>query len=331
MAVQSDTLAVLFVDICDSTRLYHELGDGVAHGLAMQCLNSVTEATACNGGKVVKTTGDGAMLTFLGVEQAYRAAANIQQAVRGGPLRVKIGFHVGPVLMADGDVFGNTVNLAARVLARSGPGEILMTRACVDTLSPLQRATVRLLDAAIVKGQPDAVEIYRVIGSQENVTTVIASSASTGNSDTALVLTYGNEAIRMESTAPSILIGREARCRIVIRNECTSRHHATIEVQRNGFILTDHSTNGTFIVDRNGNEQFLRRESALLNGEGIISIGIAPRENPKGLIEYCNEGSVESDHYTEMSQHLALAQRPHVFTANIAASRAAQHFQSWSH
>jgi class 3 adenylate cyclase len=290
MSVQSETLAVLFVDVCDSTRLYHELGDGVAHGLTMQCLSCVSEATSRNGGQVVKTTGDGAMTTFPTVEQAYRTASTIQQSLREGPLRVKIGFHVGPVILAQGDVFGNTVNLAARVLARSGPGEILMTRPCVDTLSPLQRATVRLLDATIVKGQPEKLEIYRMIRERENETTIVPSSAKTTAADAALVLAYEGKTIRLNATGSPVLIGRDARCQLNIASERSSRHHATIEVQRNGFALTDHSTNGTYLVDRNGNEQFLRRESALLTANGVISIGTAPEENQDGLIHYRNEG-----------------------------------------
>ena len=292
MAVRSETLAVLFVDICDSTRLYHELGDALAHKLNVQFLTCASEATARNDGKVVKTTGDGAMSTFPTVEQAYRAASGIQQGLREGPLRVKIGIHVGPVILARGDVYGNTVNLAARVLARSGPGEILMTRACVDTLPPMQRATVRLLDSAIVKGQPDSVEIYRVISERENETTVIPSSARKAEADAALVLTYDGKTIRLSPTGSPVLIGRDARCALYIASERSSRHHATIEVQRNGFALTDHSTNGTYLVDRNGNEQFLRRESALLTTDGVISIGSPPKDNPDGLIRYRNEGAV---------------------------------------
>ena len=63
-------------------------------------------------------------------------------------------------------------------------------------------------------------------------------------------------------------------------------------MQRNGFALTDHSSNGTYLVDRNGNEQFLQRESALLTGNGVISIGAPPEDNPDGLIRYHNEGSI---------------------------------------
>src|SRR5687767_1283675 len=198
VAVKSDILAVLFADICDSMRLYHELGDGLAHKLNVEFLRAVSEATAQNGGRVVKTTGDGAMCTFPTVEQAYRTASITQQSLREGPLRAKIGMHLGPVIRTRGDVYGNTVNLAARVLARAGPGEILMTRACVETLSPVQRATVRLLDAAIVKGQPDPVEIYRVIGERENETTVIPSSARNAGTGAALVLTYDGKTVRLD-------------------------------------------------------------------------------------------------------------------------------------
>ena len=117
----AETLTVLFADICDSTRLYHDLGDTVAHNLATQGLKVVADTTAANDGIVVKTIGDGAMVTFPTVFQAYRSAIQIQEALRDGQLRLKIGLHVGPVIRADADVYGDTVNVAARVLARSGP------------------------------------------------------------------------------------------------------------------------------------------------------------------------------------------------------------------
>ena len=92
MSLPADNLAVLFVDVCDSTRLYHELGDRVAHGRTAQCLSLVSELTHANGGQVVKTAGDGAMATFPTVEQAYRTASDIQHSLGEGALRVKIGF-----------------------------------------------------------------------------------------------------------------------------------------------------------------------------------------------------------------------------------------------
>ena len=290
MSFSAENLTVLFVDVCDSTRLYHELGDGAAHSLTAQCLSCVSVATKQNGGQVVKTTGDGAITTFPTVEQAYRTASTIQQALRESPLKVKIGFHVGPVLCAQGDVFGNTVNVAERLLARSGPGEILMTRPCADALAPMHRASVRLLDSALVKGQPDSVEIYRVIGELENETSIVPSSVNTPAVDPALVLTYAGKTIRLSLTGAPILVGRDERMQLQVSGKNSSRHHATVEVQRNGYTITDHSSNGTYVVDPRGNERFIRRESTVLSGNGAISIGVAPSKNPDGLIEYQNEG-----------------------------------------
>jgi len=329
MTVQSGKVCVLFVDICDSTRLYHQLGDGAAHTLAMNCLKIVAHATARNAGKIVKNIGDGAMITFAAVEQAYSAAAHIQHAMRSAPLKVKIGFHIGAVIIADGDVFGNTVMLAERLMARSGPGEILMTRACVDTLSPLQRATVRLLDAAMVEGQPDT-EIYRVIGDSAGDTTLSPDLDAVKEPGRSLVLAYRGDVIRMDAQASPLVIGREAHCRIVISNDCTSRHHATIDVQGKGFVLTDRSTNGTYLIDGKGNEQFLRRESAVLAGVGAISIGLAPRENAGALIRFKIEESTAARHgHPKPERSRIRNSAPAIFTATVGAAHAARQFQSW--
>ena len=332
MTVRSDTVTVLFADICDSTRLYHQLGDGDAHRLAMNCLKVVSHATSRNGGKIVKNIGDGAMITFGSVEQAYRAAAHIQHAMRCAPLKVKVGFHVGPVIIADGDVFGNTVNLAERTMARSGPGEILMTRACVDTLSPMQRATVRLLDAPLVEGDP-ATELYRVISESAGETTVIPPSAAKKNLQRVLVLSYRGDVFRMSAGDSSLVIGRETGCRIVIQNDCTSRHHASIQIEGNGFVLTDRSTNGTYVIDAKGNERFLRRESAQLSGNGSISIGIAPGKNAAGLIQFRSEeiaaGKAEAKPVKARTKEMSLNGSA-IFTAKVGAAHAAHQFQSWT-
>ena len=290
MSVAADNLAVLVVDVCDSTRLYHQIGDGAAHRLTAQCLTCVSDVTQRNGGQVVKTTGDGAVTIFPTVEQAFGAATSIQHAVREGPLRVKIGLHAGPVLRAEGDVFGGTVNFAERVLGRAGPGEILMTRVCADALPPLQRATVRLLDSTMSDIRPDEVEIYRVIGERENETKLVPfSTAGKAHGDPALVLAYEGKVIRLNPSGAPVLIGRDPRMQLLVSSARSSRHHATIEVQRNGYVLTDHSSNGTYLVDTRGNERFLRRESALLMGDGFISLGAAPADNLRGLIEFRNE------------------------------------------
>jgi adenylate cyclase len=295
MTMKCDSLAVMFTDICDSSSVYRDLGDAEAHKLGARCLKLIAEATRRNGGRLIKTIGDGAMITFRSVEDAYRAASIIQLALRGGVLRIKIGLHFGAVIETGDDVFGDTVNVAARVLARSGPDEILMTRECVDTLQPAQRATVRLLDTTSVKGRPEWVEIYRVIGDRENVTTVVQSSARPAQGPAAVVLTYKDTVLRLDASSGPVLIGRDATCGLVIASAWASRRHATIDVQRDHFVITDHSSNGTFVADEKGAEQHLKREAHHLASHGTISVGVGAVGNPRDLVHYrCEIGASSS-------------------------------------
>lgn len=291
-----ENLAVLFADLCDSTRLYHDLGDTAAHALAAQCLTLIGDVTVRTGGTVVKTIGDGAMTTFPTADLAYQAAMEIQDALRGGHLRIKIGFHVGPVLVTEDDVFGDTVNLAARVLARSGPGEILLTGACVETIRPEFRASVSLLDTTPVKGRPDPIEIYRVIGDEDNVTVIVPSTRIVERRKAVVFKCHSHE-VRLDTRSGPLLIGRDPGCALVVPSEWASRRHATIDVERDRFVLTDHSSNGTYVVEEGGAPQFVKREGVPLSGRGVISLGIAPAQNADDLIHYRYEpGGADRGH-----------------------------------
>ena len=292
---REEVLAVLFADLCDSTRLYHDLGDAAAHALAAQCLTLIGDVTARVGGTVVKTIGDGSMTTFATADLAYQAAMEIQDALRGGRLRIKIGFHIGPVLVADGDVFGDTVNLAARVMARAGPGEILLTGACVETIRPAFRSNVSLLDTTPVKGKPDPIEIYRVVGEDEENVTVIVAPTRIMERRRAVIFTYREIEIRLDTRGGPLLMGRDAGCRLVVPSEWASRRHATIDVERDRFVLTDHSSNGTYVVEEGGTQQFAKREGVPLTGFGIISLGVLPDQNPDDLIRYRYTPGIAAD------------------------------------
>ena len=292
---REEVLAVLFADLCDSTRLYHDLGDAAAHALAAQCLTLIGDVTARIGGTVVKTIGDGAMTTFATADLAYQAAIEIQDALRGGHLRIKIGFHVGPVLVADGDVFGDTVNLAARVLARSGPGEILLTGACVETIRAEFKSNVSLLDTTPVKGKPDPIEIYRVIGEDEENVTIIVAPTRINERRKAVIFNYRDIEVRLDTRGGPLLMGRDAGCRLVVPSEWASRRHATIDVERDRFVITDHSSNGTYVVEDGGTQQFVKREGVPLTGTGVISLGVLPDQNPDDLVRYRYAPGLASD------------------------------------
>jgi adenylate cyclase len=282
-----DAMAVMFADVCDSTRLYQVLGDAAALALTGECIRQITETAGRYGGTVVKTMGDGALCTFACSDDAYCTAVHIQETMRGADLKVRIGFHIGPVIVTRDDVFGATVNMASRLAALASPGEILMSRSCVDGLHAAYRSNTQRVNSAVLKGSMDAVEIYRTLGDPENVTIAAGQIRPTLEKRIGkLILTYrGCQSIVDETTGP-MLMGRDGGCGLVVNSDWASRRHATLEIQNSRFTLTDHSTNGTFCLDDSQRLQVIKRQATYLLTSGIVSLGIEPADNQDDLIRY---------------------------------------------
>lgn len=131
MNAQSSELAVLFADVSGSTRLYETLGDERALAAVGHCLNVAKAACDGYGGRVIKTIGDEVMVVSPDPGTLVDWAVGFQELHATRPLP-RIGMHYGEVLYRDGDYYGREVNQAARVSARAGGGEVLVTRPVVD-------------------------------------------------------------------------------------------------------------------------------------------------------------------------------------------------------
>ena len=231
--------------------------------------------------------GDGALCTFASSDDAYCTARPYPGIARGASLKVRIGFHIGPVIMTDDDVFGATVNLASRLAAMASPGEILMSRSCVDTLHPAYRSNTQRLNSAVMKGSVDAVEIYRTLGDPENITVAVGSFGTPWKRVGILTLTYRGS--NPTWTRPPVPCSLAAIPDAVwwCNSDWASRRHATLEIQNSRFTLTDHSTNGTFCLDHSQRLQVLKRQATYLLTIGIISLGVDPTARDQGnLIHY---------------------------------------------
>jgi class 3 adenylate cyclase len=118
---------VLFTDIVGSTQTAAQLGD-VAWTAALADHNRLVERHVAGArGVVVKFTGDGALAMFDGPARAINCACAIRDAVEDLGLQIRAGLHTGEVEMADGDVHGIAVHIAARIMALAGPGEVLVS------------------------------------------------------------------------------------------------------------------------------------------------------------------------------------------------------------
>lgn len=124
----------VFADIAGYTALTEAHGDADAAELAATFCREISEVARARGGKVIKTIGDAVMVRHSDPSQAVMVgltAANEVMAGHGFPA-VRVGMHHGPAIERQGDWFGATVNLAARVAAVAAGGEVLVTAAVKD-------------------------------------------------------------------------------------------------------------------------------------------------------------------------------------------------------
>jgi class 3 adenylate cyclase len=123
---------VLFTDICDSTRRAAELGDSGWRSLLERHDALFRHALDRHRGREVKRTGDGFLATFDGPARAIRCAASVAEAMDSLGIQVRAGLHTGELEVIDGDLGGMAVHIAARVLDRASPSEVLVSGTVKD-------------------------------------------------------------------------------------------------------------------------------------------------------------------------------------------------------
>jgi adenylate cyclase len=125
--------AVSFLDITGYTRLTEERGDEAAAELATRLATLVRGSSREHGGQPVKWLGDGVMFYFPDPGDGVLAALDMVEGVAAEALPpARVGIHAGPVVFQEGDYFGRTVNIAARIADYARPGEVLVTQEVVD-------------------------------------------------------------------------------------------------------------------------------------------------------------------------------------------------------
>jgi class 3 adenylate cyclase len=278
--MQSDVRTVLFTELCDTASF--RLDDVEGHKLAARSLKLVADVARRDGGKVVKTVGNSLMVTFMTVESAYRAAKIMQLALRSSPVSMKSAMHVGDVITTNDDIFGDTINVAAHLLTQATAGDIMMTGNCVYALPIAERQSVLLIETTTIPGRPEWIQIHRAL--RDGETPPPAQPAM--SRPVALVVTYKGSSIRIAAGDEPFAMGREASCSLRLASAVASRNHATISWRDEGFVLTDSSGHGTFIIDVNGNEVHLTRADYVIDGDGVMSLGVPCDGNERDIIHF---------------------------------------------
>ena len=300
MAPKTANLAILFADVSGSTRLFETLGDATARIKVAECLDTLSEVTRSHHGTVIKTIGDEIMCTFPTADDAASAASEMHEALQedvtegtGGEatqLAIRVGMHYGPAILEGGDVFGDAVNVAARMAAQAKGGQIITTQSTVDMLAPTLRASTRFVDRAPIKGKKEDIEIYEIIWQEEDVTRMATGLLQEEQKPQArLKVRYNDKEIILNKERSSIVMGRSNTCDLAIAEKLASRQHVRIELRRDKFFIVDQSTNGTHVSIEDAEDAFLRREEMPLHGRGRISLGKGFDEGPTEVVTFSHE------------------------------------------
>ncbi len=285
---------VLFADVVGSTRIYEKLGDSEALRLVDLCLHEMEQAAVNNyGGRLIKTIGDCAMLVFDRPENGLLAACEMQQRIASLPpvsgikLSIRVGFHYGTTQEKDGDVFGDTVNTAARLSDLAKSGQVVTTQETLSKLPPTIDPRARSLGRFVLKGKQEDVEVAEVIWRHEEDLTMMPVRFPTAKPvPQQLLLLHHDSEMIIGPEKPSVNLGREAENDLVILDMRASRFHARIEFRSDKFVLIDQSTNGTFVTVAGENPYSIRREETVLRGRGRLTFGHAWREDVPEFVDY---------------------------------------------
>jgi class 3 adenylate cyclase len=298
--VKDIELAILFADVVGSTRLFEVMGDLRAREMVAICIDVMRTATEQFNGTVIKTIGDEVMATFPTADDALNAAGQMQRQISSHPdlkvegqaVAIRVGCHYGPVVLENRDVFGASVHTANRMTSQAKAGQVITTAATVERLSPEWRASVRQIDVATIRGQGGEVALYEVLWQTEDVTSMLPAIALTSRDQRRrlrLLLTVQDREYVVDEQHPQAVIGRSEDSDLIVRGNLISRLHARVEFHRNRFMLTDQSTNGTFVQAEGQEEAFVRRDSIQLKGTGMIGLGRVPETDSPQTIHFALE------------------------------------------
>jgi class 3 adenylate cyclase len=293
-------VAILFADVVGSTQLYDEYGDAKASETVAHCLDVMKDSTHQFHGKVIKTIGDEVMSTFPSVDDAMGAASQMQARISGDmnsggdhiPVSIRIGCHFGPVVQEHNDIFGAAVHTANRMTSQAKARQIVISGPTVDRMSPEWQAQTRQIDVATVRGRLDEVALFELVWQPEEATSMLPTIEWENRARNAsrLVLRFRDRTVIVNDQNKNINMGRADDNDLVVKGNLISRLHARVEKRRGKFLLVDQSTNGTFLQNAQGEETFVRRDSAELTGEGVIGLGrVAKPGTPLAIHFVCEE------------------------------------------
>lgn len=152
-------VAIAFADLAGYARLTIERGDEAALGAVERFVQTVEETLPVDA-RVIKTLGDEVMVVGSDAAALAGWAVELPSGVAAGDPLPRIGIHYGEALYRDGDYYGRDVNQAARVVARAGGGEVLVTRPVVELAAGVDGLEFERIGEVRLKGFSEPTELF---------------------------------------------------------------------------------------------------------------------------------------------------------------------------
>jgi class 3 adenylate cyclase len=296
MKRETKTAAVMFADISNSTHLYEVLGDAEARSFLGDCLSLLAGIVEDKKGTVIKTIGDEIMSSYSTADEAAEAAIAMQKGIeekrfesgRNYPaINIRIGFNFGRVISEAGDVYGDAVNVAARLTALAKQRQIITSEYTAGCLSPKFRNSTRFIEKCSIKGKSGEIGIYEIVWEHRDITMILEGFAQHRTEiRTYLELKCKEQVIKVDEIHAVVNFGRQNYNDIVIDDKRVSRSHAKIEYHRGKFILIDQSTNGTCLLVEGESPKTLIHDETPIFGKGYIGLGCNPDPESPNVIYY---------------------------------------------
>jgi adenylate cyclase len=288
---------ILFADLRGSTSMYETLGNTDASTVVTQTVALMARIVANHRGIVVKTLGDGLMAMFEAPSHAIAAADEMHESLerigapgdgslspraRLVPLKLQVGLAHGEVVKMSGDVFGDAVNVAARLLDHASDNETLATSGTVDGLDDPERSRFRSLDRMQLRGRVEPVHVYLLEATRrfgDTAATAFGDIVPTAPDPEAIRLIWDHLNRVYAGTSLPVVLGRSPQATYIIDDTRVSRSHARIDWHGGTFQLVDLSYNGTYVrFDHDPEIISLRRGACTLHGSGVIGLGTPPSD-----------------------------------------------------
>ncbi len=286
--------SVLFADIAKSTQLYDILGDKRAQAQISTWLKILSDVTSDHGGFVIKKIGDEVLCTFRDVSSAVSAGKAMHQALDRMPVEdfpevgspnIYVGINWGKVIFDGGDIFGDVVNVASRLVNLAKQRQILLSEDAINQLSSHDQSHVKFVDTEVVKGKFEEIRYYEYIWEQLDQTMIVDKNMDKKAMMYSLELRSKERITLVDQTHPVATFGRQSHNDFVLTNKRVSRTHARIEYRWGKFVLIDQSSNGTFVYDLKDKKRYLKREETVLPVSGYLNFGEEMgKESPETVV-----------------------------------------------